>query len=162
MGENAYAATVGNRTDSKSKTKPNLTKTSYCRRTRQLCNARKLATERHTSSTRDSNYRSILTEKDHIRGEMASQNHLTQLFFAQEDSQERTAHMMRRRAQHEVFHIVHTFLIGRKKKPSSASEDIPHAQMFLAPGSSSQAAPLSCVCLPQQSSSRACHVSHLA
>ena len=41
------------------------------------------------------------------------QNHLTQLFFVKESLQERTAHMMRKRAEHEVLHTVLTCQVSK-------------------------------------------------
>ena len=102
------AATMGNTNDSNAKTKAptpphlanlnNLT-TQHCRK---ACHLQRL-------------WRSTLTGEDHIRREEICQSHLTQFFFVSESLHERTASMMRKRAQHEVFHVVLTFLIGEEK-----------------------------------------------
>ena len=67
------------------------------------------------SSTRDSDSRSILTEKDQIQGEVTCQSHLERLFCVQETLQELTARRMRKRAQQDVLHSVPTFLIRREE-----------------------------------------------
>ena len=58
---------------------------------------------------------SHLTEKDHIRKGETCQSQLTQIIIVQETLQEWTANMMRKRTQHDVLHIVLTFLIRREQ-----------------------------------------------
>ena len=86
----------------KSKTKPRLT-TSHCRRTRHICNVRKLAAECHKRNPRNRLPLSSDRESSQPRRIVTCHRHLTQLFFVQESLQERTAR------------IVITFLIRRRE-----------------------------------------------
>ena len=102
----------GQHTDRKSQTKPRHT-ASYCRRKPDSsASSENLQPNSATSLTRDSDCRSILTEEGHIQREVTCPSPLTQFFFVYETLQERTASMMRRRAQDGVLHIVLTFLMG--------------------------------------------------
>ena len=88
----------------------------YCCNSSGIWRARKnAATVKKRPQVRkpkEQNYRSVLTEEQHVQRKLTCQCHLTQLFFVQESLLERTARMMRKRAQRDVLHIVLPFLIG--------------------------------------------------